>query len=650
MFVRSVLPLAGVLLISVIAPTQAQSFTVPSPDTRLSVTVVNDDTLTYSVQFGDRTVIEPSALGFEFKDEPSMATGFKILDEETAEVREKWKPVVKSRRDVVTNDYNALTLHLVETSELKRRMDVEFRVFNDGVAFRMKLFRRGDIDDRKITKELTTFAIPRDPKAWIAEYGGYRSHQEAEFFEHPLSYLTEESIAGIPVLMEYDDGLWVALTEANIDDYSAFYVATNGTPGQLTTRLALYPGEQEEGGIRVRSDEDITTPWRVIMVSDSPGDFIETGLLENLNEPCAIADPSWIVPGKSAWDHWWSGEVKMEMDVIKEYIDLAAEMGWKYMLVDWQWYGDYNRPEADITRTAPQIDMQEILRYAASKNVRILLWLYSSDVNRNSAYKTAFPLYHEWGVAGVKIDFMERDDQVMVNWYEDILKCAAENELLVDFHGAYKPDGITRTWPNMITREGVMGNEYYKFSDRMNPEHNVKLAFTRMIAGQMDYTPGGFLNVTEEDYKNQEPTLVWNTRAAELAKFVVYESPLTVVCDHPKNILGQPGADFLKEVPTVWDDTRFLGGYPGTYVAIARRNGDTWYVGVLNNREARTVELPLEFLGAGSFQMTQWADGDDSDENPTSVAKSTEPVDQKSVLKIPLAKNGGFVARIKSAP
>jgi alpha-glucosidase len=322
-------------------------------------------------------------------------------------------------------------------------------------------------------------------------------------------------------------------------------------------------------------------------------------------------------------------------------------MGWKYMLVDWQWYGPFDTPDADITQWAPQIDMPEIIDYADSKGVKILLWLYSSDVDRNSAYKTAFPLFHEWGVAGVKIDFMQRDDQLMVNWYRDIIKCAAENQLLIDFHGAYKPDGIIRTWPNMMTREGVMGNEYYKFSDRMNPGHNVKLAFTRMLAGQMDYTPGGFLNVTKENWKQQSPTQVWNTRAAELAKFVIYESPLTVVCDHPKHILGQPGADFLKEVPTVWDDTRFIGGHPSSYVALARRSGDTWYVGVLNNEDARSAEIDLDFLGAGTFDMILWADGGNATDEPTDLRKRTLLVDQTTKVKIPLAQNGGLAAAIR---
>jgi alpha-glucosidase len=206
-------------------------------------------------------------------------------------------------------------------------------------------------------------------------------------------------------------------------------------------------------------------PWRVLMIGETPGTLIESEIIQNLNEPCAIKDPSWIKPGMCAWDHWWSGEVKMEMPVIRQYIDLASSMGWPYMLVDWQWYGKFNDPGADITKWAPQIDMPEIIRYAASKNVKIIVWLYSSDANRNSAFRKAFPLYRQWGLAGIKIDFMDRDDQQMVNWYRDIIKCTAENHLLVDFHGAYKPDGIIRTWPNMITREGVMGNEYYKFSE-----------------------------------------------------------------------------------------------------------------------------------------------------------------------------------------
>ena len=626
--------------------TFAQNITVTSPDKNITVTISNGDKLGYSVKFKDHVIVNPSQMGFELKGEPSLDGNFNLVNQKVETINETWKPVVKSKHAEVLNNCNELQLTLKEKSGLIRQVDLFVRAYNDGVAFRYKLYRGTKIGNREITKELTTFSISNDPKAWVVEYGGYSTSNEAEFMEHPLSYLNEKSIAGLPFLMDYGKNCWVAITEANIDNYSAFYMGTNGISNQLTTKLVPVPGEPENG-VKARFDDEVYTPWRVIMIGETPGVLIESEIVQNLNTPCAIKDPSWIVPGTSAWDHWWSGEVKMEMPVIKQYIDFAAEMGWKYMLVDWQWYGKFNDPDADITKWAPQINMPEIIRYAKSKNVNIIVWLYSKDVNQNSAYKKAFPLYKEWGVAGIKIDFMDRDDQQMINWYHDIIKCAAQNQLLVDFHGAYKPDGIIRTYPNMITREGVMGNEYYKFSNKMSPEHNVKLAFTRMLAGQMDYTPGGFLNVTKEQYKNQSPTLVWNTRAAELSKFVIYESPLTVVCDHPDNILNKAGADFLKIVPTIWDDTKFMSGYPGDYIALARRSGDTWFIGVMNNSIRKAVELKLDFLPEGTYEMEIWADSKKSDKEPMELQKKKQIVKKGDIVKVDLANNGGYVAAIR---
>src|SRR5664279_4323212 len=634
------------LLFFASALASAQTLIVKSPDQKIEFRLRNGEKLDYSVSFNGRPILNPSQLGFELKDELAMTGHFGIIDQSVKSFNETWIPVVKSKHAEVINNYNEFQLSLKENSGQMRQMEFFVRVFNDGAAFRCKLLRSGKVGDRQITNELTTFNIPGDPKAWIVEYGGYSTSNEAEFIEHPLSYLNEKSIAGIPLLMEYGNNLWVAITEAKIDNYAAFYIGTNGNTNQLTTKLVPIPGEPE-AGVKVRFADEVYTPWRVLMIGETPGTLIESEIIQNLNDPCVIKDPSWIKPGMSAWDHWWSGEVKMEMPVIKQYIDLASTMGWPYMLVDWQWYGKFNSPEADITKWAPQISMPEIIDYARSKNVKIIVWLYSSDVNRNSAYKEAFPLYEKWGVAGIKIDFMDRDDQQMVNWYHDIIRCAAENHLMVDFHGAYKPDGIIRTWPNMITREGVMGNEYYKFSDKMSPEHNVKLAFTRMLAGQMDYTPGAFLNVTKEQYKNQTPAVVWNTRAAELSKFVIYESPLTVVCDHPDNILNQPGSDFLKIVPTTWDDIKFISGYPGDYVAIAKRSGDQWFVGVMNNSIGKTVELNMGFLPAGDYEARIWSDTKNSDKEPKELKKDALSIKSPGTFNVTMAKDGGFVAVLK---
>lgn len=625
----------------------AQEIVLKSPDEKISVVLENDSKLSYAVAFDNQQLIEKSTLGFEFKNEPPMNGDFEILNNTTKEVDETWTPVVKLKHAEIRDHYREVLLNLKEKSGLMRNMDLIVRAYNDGVAFRYKLYRSEMVGQRQITNELTTFAIVGEADAWVAEYNyRFTSSQEDEYFKMPVTKVYPSTLAGLPFLTKYNDNCWMAITEANMDNYSGFYLAGSGQSGKLVTKLAYLPGEGENG-VKVRFGDEIYTPWRVMMIGDSPGVLIESEIIRNLNEPCAIEDPSWIKPGKSAWDNWWSGGVKMEMPVIKEYIDLAAEMSWEYMLVDWQWYGQFNQPEADITTWAPQIDMPEIIRYAISKNVDIILWLYSKDVNRNSAYKKAFPLYHEWGVKGIKIDFMDREDQDMVNWYRDIIKCAAENKLLVDFHGAFKPDGIIRTYPNMITREGVMGNEYYQFSDRMNPEHNVKLSYTRMLAGQMDYTPGGFLNVTKENFKHKSPpTKVWNTRAAELAKFVIYESPLTVVCDHPRHILGEPGADFLKIVPTVWDDTKFLGGTPEEYVAIARKDGNTWYVGVLNNSKGKTIEIPLTFLQEGEYKIESWSDTKNSNAEPIELNKQSVNLKTSKPLKVTLANNGGYAAVI----
>jgi len=625
----------------------AQTYAVASPDHSIVVRIFNNEHLSYTVSFHGKIIVEPSFLGgFEFKNEPEFGKNLKILNTATRSNDETWEPVVKSKHARVRDHYNELTLFVQEQDSTKRLMDITFRVFDDGVAFRYKLYRSGNIGNRQITKEMTTFNIPGNPDAWIAEYGGYVSHQEAEFMGRKLDYLTENSIAGLPVLMKQAEDCWIAITEAKINNYAGFYMGTIGKTNYLTTKLSPLPGEDADG-VKVRFADDLETPWRVVMIGNNPGVLIESEIIQNLNEPCAIDDPSWIKPGLCAWDNWWSGDVKIEMSVIKEYIDFASEMDWPYMLIDWQWYGQFDRPEADICTSAPQINLSELLEYAKAKNVRLWLWLYSSDVNRNSAYKKAFPIYKQWGIAGVKIDFMQRDDQDMVNWYLEMIQCAADNHLLVNFHGAYKPDGIIRTYPNMITREGVMANEYYSFSNSMSPEHNVKLAFTRLLAGQMDCTPGGFLNVRQEDFKIQRPTLVSNTRAAELAKFVIYESPLTVVCDHPRHILGQPGADFLKIVPTTWDNIKFLGGSPNEYVAIAKQSGNEWFVGVLNNSKEKEIIINIDFLPLGKYEIEIWGDAKNANKNPKEIKKVTQLLDAGKPLKVKLAQAGGCVAHIK---
>jgi alpha-glucosidase len=348
-----------------------------------------------------------------------------------------------------------------------------------------------------------------------------------------------------------------------------------------------------------------------------------------------------------AWDHWWTGDTVMDTATIKQYIGLAADMGWPYQLIDWGWYGESAKPEADITKVVDSLDMAEVRRFAAEKGVRLWLWLHWTDVDRNDAYKKAFPLYKEWGIAGLKIDFMDRDDQEMVRWYEKITRAAADNELMVNFHGAFKPSGFDRTFPNQLTREGVLGNEYNKWSKRVTPEHKVILPFTRYLLGPGDFTPGGFVNRQPEQFEPTKPTQVQGTRAAELALFVVYESPLACVCDHPDRYRDAPGADFLKIIPTVWDDTRVVSGVVGEHLVIARQSGNEWFVGALTGSEAREVPVELNFLGPGRWNMHVWKDGADAATNAEHLATEEQTVGSGDTLQWHLAPSGGCVARLQ---
>ncbi|AYL95538.1 glycoside hydrolase family 97 protein [Mucilaginibacter celer] len=629
-------------------PAFAQSFKLVSPDKKVIVEVSNTGSLKYTVSSDGLTIVYPSLLGFEFKDEPAMGTNMTVTDHKEHSINQTWVPVVKAKHSLITDRYNELELNLIEKSAPMRRMTMWFRAYNDGVAFRYQLFGADKIGDGQIVKELTDFNLSAKAKTWVADYGSYTSSQETEFKAKNLHHITNKTIAGLPLLVELDEHHYAAFTEANIDNYPGFYIGSTQTDTvatekiSLTTKLSPLPGEGEDG-VKARFTNNVFTPWRVVMLAGTPGKLIESELIQNLNPPCVLKDAGWIRPGMSAWDNWWSGDVKVDMPTIKKYIDLASKEHWPYMLIDWQWYGPFNRPDADITKVAPQLNMPEILAYAKAKNVKCWLWLYSSDVNRNDNFEKAFPLYEQWGIAGIKIDFMDRDDQQMVNWYRLIIQTAAEYHLMVDFHGAFKPDGIERTYPNMVTREGVLGEEYSKFSTRITAGHNTTLPFTRMLAGPMDYTPGGFINVKKSDFRQGSPTQIMNSRCAELAKFVIYESPFTVYCDAPENILGQPGADFLNKIPTVWDDIKVLGGYPGQYVIIAKRSGKDWYIGAMTNESERTIQFKTDFLPAGNYILTSWADVLSF---PKNLTRSERTVSANSVINIRMDSAGGWVGKI----
>jgi alpha-glucosidase len=632
-----------------------------SPDGRIAVTVNPAGSLSYRLAVDGTPVLNESRLGLRLREGGVLGRDVVLLGAVRADSDTTWANPL-GKRSEVRDHYRELAVSLRENGEAGRAFSVVFRAYDDGVAFRYLLVGGSGASDVIIEEELTEFAFATDSTCFAGDHiavppdaydsrGGFRGSQEWEFRRQRLSDLPVDTVTGLP-LLAHTPAAWVAVTEAELVDWAGLWLAREpqaaGT-GAVTLCSRLAPRMDGNGLVNVALPHP--SPWRVLMVGREPGRLIESDIVLNLSAPCRIADTSWIKPGMMAWDRWWSGIGKMDTGTMKDFILFANEMGWPYQLVDGGWYVGTRTAGSDISRPSPGVDMDELRRFAAENKVRLWVWLYWSDVDRGDAYKQAFSLYEKWGLAGVKIDFMDRDDQEMVNWYEKITRAAADHHLLVDFHGAYKPTGMIRTWPNQVTREGILGNEYNKWSRRVTAEHRVTLPFTRFLAGPGDFTPGGFVNRSADQFQTHvSPTQVQSTRAGQLALFVAYDSPVICVCDHPSNLRGQAGIDFLKLVPTVWDETRVLSGAVGEHLVIARRSGPDWYLGALNNGYTRVRSVKLDFLGPGKWHLRWWHDSADSDENAEHLSVEEREASADDTLDLRMAAGGGAVIRFVRGP
>ena len=627
---------------------------VSSPDGLIRMTFSTPGgSLVYEVGYRGKPVLDRSALGLEIQNQPVLGTDVEIVSSKSGKIDETYAlPTGKSKE--VRNQCNTVALELSETKEPKRRFTVEARVYNDGAAFRYVVPESGEL---RLTNERTQFVFAKDATTYPLVLRNFRTSWEDNYRTVALSGIHPESLVALPLLTELPGVAFLAITEANIDNYSGMYLMHDESNArQLSARLAPHI---DDAGVSVVVKTPAPSPWRVLMIADGPGRLIESQIVNNLNPPPAFADTSWIKPGKASWD-WWSGPYDENVAfkpgkntaTAKHYIDFSAQAGFEYFMLDGGWAaranGNVLNSGSDITKATADIDMPELLAYAKSKNVKIWLWSHWTDIDRQ--IDDAFPLYEKWGVAGVKIDFMDRDDQWMVDFYHRVARKAAEHHLMVDFHGAYKPDGLGRTYPNVLTREGVLGLEYNKWSARVTPDHNVMLAFTRLLAGPMDYTPGGFHNATPAEFvaRNQQP-MVMGTRAHQTALFVVYESPCEMVSDYPEAYQGQKELAFLSKVPASWDETRVLNAKVGDYITIGRRHGREWYIGSITGSHAVELDIPLEFLPQGDFVAEIYSDAKDAGESPTHTVLETKTVNRTMRLKAAMVSGGGQAIRIRPA-
>ncbi|HLP75961.1 MAG TPA: glycoside hydrolase family 97 catalytic domain-containing protein, partial [Candidatus Paceibacterota bacterium] len=540
------------------------------------------------------------------------------------------------------------------------------RAYDDGVAFRYDLPGRSGF---VLTDELTEFRFVGDYRCWA---GGESACAENEYPEAKLSAIPsgkpgQPYRSVLPLVAETPSG-YFAIAESDVLDWSGMSLAGTGT----SAVKAVLDGRADGNGLVVSSTPRVS-PWRVLMFGRTAGELVGSDLIATLATPCRLQDTSWIKPGACAWDAWWTGinphdsnpqhravEARGTTPSHKEYIDFAAKMGWPYQLVDWYWYegmtsymkslhSSPNPKLADFRKPVPEVNIPELMAYAKLKNVRLLIWAHSLDIE-TFGVEEALKYFAEQGFAGVKIDFLNSQSQETVAWCEKVLATAAKYHLLVDFHGTYKPTGMARTYPNFITQEGVLGNEYNKLGGNLiTPQHTINLAFTRALLGPMDFTPGGFINRAPKDFKVTAPTQVMGTRARQLAMTVIYPSPLLVLCDSPANYRGQPGVDFLKIVPTVWDDTRVLDGAMGEHLVIARRSGARWFLGALTDQNARDLSVKLDFLGQGSWKAKIWKDAPDSGTAAEHLLTEGRTVNADEVLNLHLAASGGAVVEFQIA-
>ena len=572
--------------------------------------------------------------------------------------------LIGGKANHVHDAYSSLRLQLVEPDAPRRTFVIEARAYNDGFAFRYVVPKQSsiqasyldlpDLNDLHLKQEHTEFRVSKDATTWALSLPDYRSQYESEYLRLNISALSRGSAMShtriaLPLLMHVPGVAWMAIAEADLEGNSAMYLTDPCEEwGKNCLQSELAP-RFDELDLAVSATLPHSSAWRVLMIGDEPGRLVESNVITDLNPPSRIEDTSWIRPGKASWD-WWGGDIGEDgksaftTKNMEYYVDFSAQSGFPYMLVDAGWTA-----EGDITKLNGTVDIPALVQYAAAKGVKIWIWLPCMPVA--AQMDAAFPLYEKWGVAGVKIDFVARDDQAGIQFYYTAAKEAAAHHLMADFHGACKPWGLSRTYPNVLGIEAVLGMERSKATARDNPPHRATLPFTRMLTGPMDYTPGGFDNVTEAEFipRNEHP-MVMGTRAQQLALYVLYLAPIQMVSDSPSAYAGQPAFQFIRDVPVAWDETRVLNGFPGEFITMARRSGQDWFLGSITDWNARDVNIPLNFLGEGQYQAEIYEDAQDADRSPKHVSIRRQNVQKTDRLSIHLAPGGGCAIRFVHKP
>jgi alpha-glucosidase len=636
-----------------------KNFEVKSPAGNITLLVETGAKLQWSVQHKGQQIIAPSAISLLLQDGEVLGDNAIVSSSKTISINTSFN-AVNYRKTVVTNIYNQLTL------SCKGDYGVIFRVFDDALAYRFFTRRKGVMI---IENEEANFNFTDDHGAFIPYLRDYRDKKvfnasfESLYTEHKISEFYNDSLAFLPLLVDLNNGKKILLLEADLEEYPGMFLVLNETSKGFKGLYAQYPLETKTGGYNniniiptkraafiAKTDGMRSYPWRAIFISEQDKELLNCDIVQKLASPGRIEDISWIKPGQVSWD-WWNNmnisgvdfRAGMNTSSYKYFIDFAAKYKVPYILLDGGW-----NVRGDLTKARPEINLEELIAYGNQKDIGIIVWASWMDILQQK--EKAFPFYNKMGIKGMKIDFIDRDDQIAVASTYEIAKLAAENHLLVDYHGVFKPSGLQRTYPNVVGYEGVYGLENFKWANPDGPRYAVTIPFIRNQAGPMDYTSGAMRNSNRVNFRpiNSNP-MSQGTRVNQMAQYLIFEAPIQMLSDNPTIYMKEfECTDFITKIPTTFDETVPLDGKVAEYLAIARRKGETWYVGAMTNWTPRELILDFSFLGPGIYEAVIFKDGINADRDATDYKKEVINITSVDKLKIQLAPGGGWAARLSS--
>jgi len=635
------------------ATVSAKDYTLVSPDKKIKIVVSVNKTVSWSVFRNEEQLITPSQMAMNFAGDRNPGLNPTVIKVGKSNVNQMITAIIPVRNKHIPEVYNTLKL------SFKDNYAIEFRAYDEGVAYRF-LTSFGD-QPVEVNDEQVVFNFNDNCQIYLPKEDNpeLQSHYEGDFKSMKLADINAGQYGYLPLYISSGSGTKMVVTEADLHDYPNLFLY--GTGGKsLTGKFPKVILETTPKGKSDRTELIVkkavynakttgtrTYPWRTVIISGSDKGLLENELVYKLASPNVLKDTDWIKPGKVAWD-WWNDNniygVNFKSGIntatYKYFIDFASEYGLEYVILDEGW----SRTTTDLLASASQIDIEELVRYGNSKNVGLILWALWKPLDQNM--DAILDQYVKWGVKGVKVDYMARADQYMVNFYERTSKATAQRKLLLDMHGAYKPVGLNREYPNLLNYEGVRGMENNKWEETITPAHNATLPFTRMVAGPMDFTPGAMLNTNKGEFHiNNTSPMSMGTRAHQTSMYVIYDSPLQMLCDNPSNYKREPVyTHFLSRFPTTWDKTVALEGKIEEYVVVARKNGDKWYIGGMTNWDARSFTIPLTFLEGKKYKIEILKDGINVGKHAADYQLFTEEINKGDKLQVDMAAGGGYTA------